>query len=126
MPRRYEDYTGDAGDGAESRADASMRQISECEKVATVRVLRPYVLDVTFTDGHRREVDMEPLLWGEVFQPLVDPEFFAQATVDPVLETVVWPNGADISPEFLYYGEDTPYGPIEIRRPLESTSPTKR
>ena len=87
------------------------------ETVVAVEVLRPYVLDVTFEDGFRREVDMEPLLWGEVFAPLRDPDFFARAAVDPELGTVVWPNGADISPEYLYYGEDTPYGKIRIESP---------
>lgn len=91
--------------------------MAEFEKVASVRVLRPYVLDVAFTDGHRREVDVEPFLWGAVFQPLRDPDYFAQVVVDDELGTIVWPNGADLSPEFLYYGEDTPYGPVVIKRP---------
>ncbi len=67
-----------------------------------------------------RQVDIEPLLSGEVFQPLRDPEFFAQVRVDPVLQTVVWPNGADLAPEYLYYGEETPYGRVEINRPVSS------
>jgi hypothetical protein len=79
-------------------------------RVVEARVVRPYVLDVTFNDGVRREVDLEAELWGEVFEPLRDPAFFARATVDPVLGTVVWPNGADFSPEFLYFGDErNPY-----------------
>ena len=70
--------------------------------VTKVRVLRPYVLDVTFEDGACRRVDVEELLQGEVFEPLRDPALFAQATIDPVWHTVVWPNGADLAPEFLY------------------------
>lgn len=72
-------------------------------------VLRPYVLEVTFDDGAVRQVDIEPVLWGEVFEPLRDPEFFAQVTVDPEIGTVVWPNGADLAPEFLYHGDENPY-----------------
>jgi hypothetical protein len=37
-----------------------------------------------------------------MFEPLANPEVFNQAMVDPELETVVWPNGADLAPEFLY------------------------
>lgn len=73
--------------------------------VVAVKVVRPYILEVTFEDGVRRRVDVEPLLYGEVFEPLKNPALFSQATVDPVLGTVVWPNGADLSPEFLYEGE---------------------
>lgn len=69
--------------------------------VVAVRVAKPFVLEVTFADGVCRQVDVEPLLSGEMFEPLRDPELFSQAAVDPVLGTVVWPNGADLSPEYL-------------------------
>jgi hypothetical protein len=87
------------------------------EKAVSVRVVRPYVIDVTFDDGHRREVDIEPLFWGEVFAPLRDVALFGQAAVDPVGGSVFWPTGADLAPEFLYYGEETPYGPVQVARP---------
>lgn len=79
-----------------------------------VQVVRPYIIEVTFEDGTVRETDLEPLLWGEVFTPLRETAFFAQAFIDPEAGTFVWPNGADLSPEFLYYGRDTPYGTIDI------------
>ena len=44
-------------------------------------------------------------IYGAMFEPLRDPEMFRQASVDPELGTVVWPNGADLSPEFLYQAE---------------------
>ena len=75
--------------------------------VTKVRVIGPYSLEVTFADGTCREVDLEPKIWGVVFEPLRDPAFFAQATVDHELGTVVWPNGADFSPEFLYHYQAT-------------------
>ncbi len=85
--------------------------------VTKVKVLRPYVLEVTFADGARRQVDVEPLLFGEVFEALRDASLFSQATVDPVLGTVVWPNGADLSPEFLREGtgETPPQAPVPER-----------
>jgi hypothetical protein len=60
------------------------------------------VVEVTFSDDVRRRIDLEPELWGDVFLPLRDPAVFAQATVDAQAGTVVWPNGADLAPEFLY------------------------
>lgn len=89
------------------------------EVVVSVKVLRPYVFEVTFADGTVRDVDMEAELWGEMFAPLRDPEFFAQATVDPELGTVVWPNGADICPEVLYWGWDGPPWARELVRQRE-------
>jgi hypothetical protein len=69
--------------------------------VTSVRVIQPYVLNVTFADGRERLVDVETALDGPIFEPLRDPSRFAEATVDSVVGTVVWPNGADLSPEFL-------------------------
>ena len=37
-----------------------------------------------------------------IFEPLRDPEYFCRFTLDPELETLVWPNGADFAPEFLH------------------------
>lgn len=87
------------------------------EKATAVRVVRPYVLEVSFKDGYRRRVDIEPLLWGEVFAPLRDPALFARATVDPLGGSVYWPTGADLAPESLYYGEEIPNGRVETEAP---------
>jgi hypothetical protein len=72
------------------------------EVVSAVQVLRPYLLEVTFTNGVQGYADVEPCLQGEVFAPLRDPARFAEAFVDADAGTVVSPNGADLSPEFLY------------------------
>jgi hypothetical protein len=58
-------------------------------------------LDVTFSDGTRKRVDLAACLDGEIFEPLRDPAYFARVVVDPVCRTVVWPNGADLAPEAL-------------------------
>ena len=71
------------------------------EEVVKVKVIRPYVLEVEFSDGKRREIDLEDELYGEVFEPLTDPAVFKMATVEG--GTVAWPNGADFAPEFLYH-----------------------
>lgn len=61
-----------------------------------------YRLRLTFSDGKVGDVDLEHELWGEVFEPLKDPAVFKCFRIDHELGTVVWPNGADFAPEFLY------------------------
>jgi hypothetical protein len=76
------------------------------QKTVSVEVLRPYVIEVTFEDGTRREIDLGPDLSGPVFRPLRDYALFRRADVDPLGGSVFWPTGADLAPEFLYLGED--------------------
>lgn len=61
-----------------------------------------YRLDVSFNNGITGEIDLSGELWGEVFEPLKDPAIFATARQDDVMGTVVWSNGADFAPEFLF------------------------
>lgn len=72
-----------------------------CPSVTHASVIHHYVIEVTFDDGTRRRIDLEQRLRGRggVFEPLHDPEFFAQMTVG--LTRIEWPNGADIAPETL-------------------------
>lgn len=71
--------------------------------VTAARVLARYVVELTFETGETRVIDLEPLLHGPIFQPLVDDyALFKRLQVDPEAGTVVWPNGADISPRTLY------------------------
>ena len=71
-------------------------------RVVDVQTRPPHVLIVGFDDGQVREIDMKDELWGTMFEPLQDPDFFAQVCVDEELGTVVWPNGLDLAPETLY------------------------
>ena len=70
--------------------------------VMEARYVREYVLWLRFRDGTSGEIDLRPELWGRIFQPLLDLDFFKQATVHPELQTLVWPNGANFAPEFLH------------------------
>lgn len=65
---------------------------------------RPYLLEIVSAGGEQREVHAEGMLHGQFFGTLRNPALFAQAAVDPVLGTVVWPNGADLATEFLRTG----------------------
>jgi len=76
--------------------------------VLSVTVLEPYRVQLGFDDGLTKVVDLRPVLYGPVFEPLLNPQRFAEVEVDSVLGTIVWPNGADLSPEFLYDYEPEP------------------
>ncbi len=69
--------------------------------IKSARYLSGYKLWVAFDDGSEGEVDLNGKLKGSMFEPLNDITEFQKVTVDPELETVTWPNGADLAPEFL-------------------------
>ncbi|GAB3439099.1 hypothetical protein GCM10027517_12100 [Phycicoccus ginsengisoli] len=61
------------------------------------------ILELTFNDGSRGNFDVGPFLWGPAFQRVRDdPTVFAAVRVDEETGTIVWPNGVDLAPEFLY------------------------
>jgi len=70
--------------------------------VMKVTYLDAFRLRVFFGDGTRKVVDLEPYLEGPVFEPLKNQDFFRQVSVNPDVDTVVWPNDADFAPDFLY------------------------
>ncbi|MBI4646527.1 MAG: DUF2442 domain-containing protein [Bacteroidia bacterium] len=69
-------------------------------KVTDAQYINGYKIKITFNNGTTKIVDFEPHLWGEVFNPLKDKEYFKQFTLNPF--TIEWRNGADFSPEYLY------------------------
>jgi hypothetical protein len=70
--------------------------------VIEARHVMDYRVWLRFQDGTEGEIDLKNELWGEVFEPLKDLSYFQKLRVDPELNTIVWPNGADLAPEFLY------------------------
>lgn len=71
--------------------------------VKSVEVLEGFQLRLSFDDGTSRDLDVEELLRGPVFEPLLsDPELFRRVEVDKELGTIVWPNGADLDPVVLH------------------------
>ncbi|MDM3870522.1 DUF2442 domain-containing protein [Porticoccus sp. W117] len=69
--------------------------------IKSARYVSDYILWVAFDDGTDGKIDIKNELKGPVFEPLKDVAIFSKVAVDPELETVVWPNGADFAPEFL-------------------------
>jgi hypothetical protein len=71
--------------------------------VVSVEPTGNYRLRLLFDDGLEGERDIAAMVPFEgVFAPLRDPKAFGAADVDPVLGTIVWPNGADLDPDVLY------------------------
>jgi len=70
--------------------------------VREAKHLHDYVIWLRFNDGAEGEVDLKDELGGEVFEPLKDLAHFVRFRVDPEMLTLVWDNGADLAPEFLY------------------------
>ena len=70
--------------------------------VKEAKYLHDYVVWLRFNDGAVGEIDLQNELEGEVFAPLKSIEKFKKFHVDPDIETIVWDNGADLAPEFLY------------------------
>lgn len=71
-------------------------------QVGAVRPLEGYRLRLEFSDGTVKEIDLSGELYGEVFEPLRDPELFQSVAVNAETGTIEWPNGADFAPEFLH------------------------
>jgi len=71
-------------------------------KLTKAVYLDRYKIRVCYEDGTVGVVDLEGELWGEVFEPLKDRLLFQSFKIDPDLQTLVWPTGADLAPEFLY------------------------
>jgi hypothetical protein len=71
-------------------------------KIVHAEYVQNYTIHLQFSDGTEGEVELETELYGEVFEPLKDIQFFQQFIVHPDFHTLCWPNGADFAPEFLY------------------------
>jgi len=74
-------------------------------RIRTVEVVGGTTVRLGFTDGSNRAVDISPWMRVPVFQPVLDdPALFRAVSVDPVMGTITWPNGADLCPDSLYFG----------------------
>jgi len=88
-------------------------------RVCKVEPRKGHRLYVAFEDGVSGEVDLSDRLFGPVFEPLKDPEYFAKAEIDD-FGAVCWPNGADLAPDALHakLSDEPPHRPdaVELLR----------
>jgi hypothetical protein len=70
-------------------------------RIARVKPVPSYILEIEFRDGVSGSVDLSERLFGPMFEPLRDPLVFNQVQVDEY-GAICWPNGADLAPDALY------------------------
>lgn len=72
-------------------------------RVQAARVVEAFEVELSFTDGTRKILDLARFLEGPIFEPLREEwSLFNALRVDEELGTIVWPNGADLCPDALF------------------------
>ncbi|MBM3932788.1 MAG: DUF2442 domain-containing protein [SAR202 cluster bacterium] len=71
-------------------------------RVTAFEHLGAYSLLVRFSDGSSQAINFLPVLAGEIYGELRNPDLFGQVRIDPEVHTLVWPNGADFDPATLH------------------------
>lgn len=72
----------------------------ELIKVVRAKYIDGYRIEFKFNDGNIKTIDLSKELYGEIFEPLKDIEYFKKFSLNPF--TIEWENGADFAPEYLY------------------------
>lgn len=94
-------------------------------RVQTAEPLAPWRVRVQFTNGEERDIDLTPYLGpGPIFTAIrQDPALFRAVAVAG--GTITWPNGADIDPDVLYYGESPPWSADQRGDPMAQVGPAE-
>jgi len=70
--------------------------------VKKINYLNKCRLILTFEDNVFKIIDLKNHLDGDVFQPLKKINYFKKVKVNSDIDTIVWHNEADFSPDFLF------------------------
>jgi len=71
--------------------------------ITEAKALAGYCLHIRFSDGTEGQVDLRTFVFDDhraIVAELRDPAVFSSIRVES--DTVVWDNGFDLAPEFLY------------------------
>ena len=71
-------------------------------RVLNCEIIGPYTLRVQFDDQTWQTINFEPILRGALYGPLRELDLFNQVRIDPEVQTLIWPNGADFDPATLH------------------------
>lgn len=77
---------------------------AELPRLEKVRHVRNHILELTFKDGVKVQMDFRDKVigGGPMIKPLEDVAYFRQVRLDPEFGSLSWPNEFDICPEVLY------------------------
>jgi hypothetical protein len=75
--------------------------LGNINRITAARVLEHHVIELNFADGYVGRVDLAPALWGPIFEPLLNTDYFRQFRLED--DTLRWPNDADFCPDVLRY-----------------------
>jgi len=71
--------------------------------IVDVKVIKDYIINILFENGVEGKIDISKIIpFKGIFTKLKDKQYFSTVYVNKDLGTIVWDNGADISPSFLY------------------------
>jgi uncharacterized protein DUF2442 len=70
-------------------------------RVRSFEIVSSYTLRILFDDRTEQTIDFQPILAGELYGRLRDPELFNRVRIDNEVKTLVWANGADFDPATL-------------------------
>ncbi|MGZ8191273.1 MAG: DUF2442 domain-containing protein [Methylococcaceae bacterium] len=71
--------------------------------ITDAKYLENYKVEVSFNNGRKGIADLTDALKGAMFEPLKNKLVFSSLVVDKELDTIVWSNGADLAPEYIYF-----------------------
>jgi hypothetical protein len=72
----------------------------ELIKIVRAKYIEDYKIEFQFNNGIIKIIDLSSEIYGEVFEPLRDVEYFKNFSLNPF--TIEWENGADFAPEHLF------------------------
>lgn len=79
-------------------------------RIRSAKVLDDYWVQLTLTNGDTVERDLTDIIWGPVFQPLLD-DYTSFRLVQVEAGTLTWPGDLDFDPDTLIWGDAPPSGP---------------
>ena len=71
-------------------------------KIASFEIPGSHMLTAASDDCTEQSINFKPVLKGELFGSLSDPQVFRQAAIDSQAHMLVWPNRAAFDPATLH------------------------